>query len=244
MAPAPVSGSAQCERERCVLFVEKGLFLFGRALQSGELIQIDGLRFQSAEPREALVLQQARRVAEAHQSNKLLRLRRTKLKEEFGDREFGLRVEGRAVAQQIGLQRIGVVVHLMGADGAGGQHLVRVGFVVDGILSEDNPEEFTAAGFLRCSSKLLPPKHFLPIKSTVQIPTRDQNPQGRQMQSSVIFEVSEKAIGGKLTPPLETWADVTSGRSILVIENVIKVIVTVEFLESSEGCQLITETTE
>jgi len=110
--------------------------------------------------------------------------------------------------------------------------------------NDNNPADFTLAGYLRCTSKLLPPRHYLPICSTVHIPMKGIPSERRFTPSKVVFEASEKAIGGKLTLPNENWRQIVSGESPLVIDDTITVHVMVEFLDSDVECQLIDETTE
>jgi len=58
----------------------------------------------------------------------------------------------------------------------------------------------------------------------------------------VIFEAPEKAIGGKLTIADERWEDVISGKSVIVNQNTITVIVSIEFLSSDDGCLSMQDT--
>jgi len=99
------------------------------------------------------------------------------------------------------------------------------------------------AGFLRCSGNLIPPHHYLPIAYSVAIQTpRQENRERKFSTMKVIFEAPEKAIGGKLTLANEKWEDVIKGNSPIVNTNTITVIVTIEFLNSDDGCLSMQDT--
>jgi len=106
---------------------------------------------------------------------------------------------------------------------------------------DDNNTNLTLAGYLRCTSKILPPRHYLPIRSIVTV-LMDNETERRFVPSNVIFEASEKAIGGKLTLADENWEQILNGQSPIVINNTLTAIVTVEFLDTDEGCSRIEET--
>jgi len=100
-----------------------------------------------------------------------------------------------------------------------------------------SPNVYGMAGFLRCSGTLIPQQHYLPIAYSVSIQTpRNDNRERKFSTMRVIFEAPEKAIGGKLTLSDEKWEDVISGRSVIVHQNTITVIVAIEFLGTDEGC--------
>jgi len=102
------------------------------------------------------------------------------------------------------------------------------------------PEQLALAGFLRCTSKVIPPKHFLPVTITVVILMRGIPSERKFTTCKVVFEESEKAIGGKLTLDTENWAQVVGGQCPLVIDDTITALVTVEFLDcSGEDCKVI-----
>jgi len=102
----------------------------------------------------------------------------------------------------------------------------------------------TLAGYLRCTSKILPQKHFLPIRSIVAVTMSGEQSERKFVPSNVIFEASEKAIGGKLTLNDENWEQIITGKSPIIHNDTLTAIVTVEFLENDEGCHRIEETLE
>jgi len=111
------------------------------------------------------------------------------------------------------------------------------------IKSNENPPVYGMAGFLRCSGSLIPPQHYLPIAYSVAIQTpRHENRERKFSTMRVIFEAPEKAIGGKLTIADERWEDVISGKSVIVNQNTITVIVSIEFLSSDDGCLSMQDT--
>jgi len=93
----------------------------------------------------------------------------------------------------------------------------------------------TLGVFLRCTSKFMPERHYLPIRYTVQV---TQKPLGvtsdRRFQSTVLFENSAKAMGGKLTVDDDTWQNIIDGSSSIVVNDTISVTVTVEFLDDAK----------
>jgi len=101
-------------------------------------------------------------------------------------------------------------------------------------------ETFTIAGFLRCTSAILPSKHYLPISSTVSIKSKD-GPDRKFNPSRVVFEASEKAIGGKLTLTKENLAQIISGECPIVINDTIHITVEIELLDSKEEVQVVNE---
>eukprot|EP01124_Arcella_intermedia_P009195 TRINITY_DN15979_c0_g1_i2.p1 TRINITY_DN15979_c0_g1~~TRINITY_DN15979_c0_g1_i2.p1 ORF type:complete len:347 (+),score=53.55 TRINITY_DN15979_c0_g1_i2:425-1465(+) len=111
-------------------------------------------------------------------------------------------------------------------------------------IDENDTRHYTLAGFLRCTSKILPQKHYLPIASSVKIPLRGLPPERRFNTSKVIFEAPEKAIGGRLTVPSESWDQIIAGNNPMVNDDTIIVYISIEFLDDDEGCQIIQELTE
>jgi len=104
-------------------------------------------------------------------------------------------------------------------------------------------ENYTIAGFLRCTSAILPPRHYLPVSSTVAIKTQDGS-ERKFNPSRVVFEASEKAIGGKLTLQNENLTQIINGTSPLVVKNTMSVTIEIELLESPtqiETCQEIND---
>jgi len=112
------------------------------------------------------------------------------------------------------------------------------------ITDKNEAKNETLAGYLRCTSKILPQKHFLPIRSIVSVTMAGDLPERRFVPSNVIFEASEKAIGGKLTLNDENWEQIINAKSPIIHQDTLTAIVTVEFLESDEGCHRIEETLE
>jgi len=106
--------------------------------------------------------------------------------------------------------------------------------------TSDVNEAYTIAGFLRCTSAILPTKHYLPIKSTVSIKTKD-GVDRKFNPSSVVFEASEKAIGGKLTLSKENLAQIISGECPIVIDDSIHITVEIELLDAKEDVQLVND---
>jgi len=110
-----------------------------------------------------------------------------------------------------------------------------------GTKETDNPKDYNVGGFLRCSSPLMPSKHYLPVCFTIEIPlhTTGQSALRKFAPSRVVFQSSQSAIGGNLTIGKETWADVADGTCAIVVDNTISVNVTIEFLDDDNGCQLL-----
>jgi len=106
--------------------------------------------------------------------------------------------------------------------------------------TSDINETYTIAGFLRCTSAILPTKHYLPIKSTVSIKTKD-GVDRKFNPSSVVFEASEKAIGGKLTLSKENLSQIISGECPIVIDDSIHITVEIELLDAKEDVQLVND---
>jgi len=108
----------------------------------------------------------------------------------------------------------------------------------------NSPEttEYSLAGFLRCTSKLLPPKHYLPVSYFLRVASREFTSERKFTPSRVIFEAPDKAIGSKLTLPNENLSQIISGESPLVINDTLTVTVDLELLDSDEDCMIITNT--
>jgi len=98
-------------------------------------------------------------------------------------------------------------------------------------------ENYTLALYLRCNSKFMPEKHYLPIGATVSVQLKSSSE--RKFKYSVIFERPEKSIGGQITEPEETWPNIISGKSLIVFNNSITITFSLEFLDHSDNCQLI-----
>jgi len=88
------------------------------------------------------------------------------------------------------------------------------------------------AGFLGCSSSLLPPAFFLPVCYTIEIKLASSS--RKLPPNKVVFVSPEKAIGINLT-----LQDETVENNAIVVHDKLTVIVTVEFLDSGEGCALL-----
>jgi len=98
---------------------------------------------------------------------------------------------------------------------------------------------YALAGFLRCTSRLLPHKHYLPVSYSISIPYREHASERKFGLAKVIFESPDKAIGSKLTLPNENLSHIISGESLIVTNDSLTVTVELELLESDEECMLI-----
>jgi len=103
------------------------------------------------------------------------------------------------------------------------------------------PSDFALAGFLRCTSKLLPLKHYLPVCYSLRVASREYSSERKFTDSRVIFEATDRAIGSKLTLPNENLSQIISGESSLVIDDTLTVTVDIELLENDDNCTVITE---
>jgi len=110
--------------------------------------------------------------------------------------------------------------------------------IVGDPMEIDNTEiSYQLAVFLRCNSKYMPPRHFLPICMTVSVALRPSSE--RKFKSNyVIFEQSDKAIGGPLSD--ERWETIRNDPRSLLINDSITVTIYIEFLENPDSCQVFT----
>jgi len=106
------------------------------------------------------------------------------------------------------------------------------------MMETDNIQDnYTLGLFLRCNSKYMPNHHYLPLGITASILLKSSSE--RKFKFNVIFESPEKAIGGQITEPEETWPNIISGKSQIVWNNSITITFYLEFFEQSDNCQLI-----
>jgi len=107
------------------------------------------------------------------------------------------------------------------------------------IMETDNTlDRYTLAVYLRCNSKFIPEKQYLPICATLCVQLKSSSE--RKFKFNVIFERPDKAIGGLITEPDETWPNIISGKSQIVFNNSITITFSLEFLEGhSEICQTV-----
>ena len=106
------------------------------------------------------------------------------------------------------------------------------------LLDLDDLSMWTLACFTRCTSVILPPKHYLPVKTTVSIKTRD-GVDRKFNPNSVVYEASEKAIGGKITLAQETLKQIVNGDSPIVINDAIHITVEIELLDSKAPVEIV-----
>lgn len=111
--------------------------------------------------------------------------------------------------------------------------------------ASDSPENFKLAGYLRCVTKI--PNgttHRLPVSTTVKVAKKSEGDRVFKA-SSVIFEASEKAIGGILMLEGENWEQVENdGTTIncpIIINDTMTVTATIELLPEEDGCVVISE---
>jgi len=114
---------------------------------------------------------------------------------------------------------------------------------IDPSGSSEDPKNLTLAGYLRCTSAILPPQYFLPIRITVSV-SQPPYAERKFAPSSVVFEAPNKAIGGILTLAGENWEGILAGNCPIVVNNCMTVIVCVEFLEQDEPYQQVAQTLE
>jgi hypothetical protein len=102
-------------------------------------------------------------------------------------------------------------------------------------LDHGDNDNSTVGVFLRCTSKFMPERHYLPIRYLVQVTQKGGGvTQDRRFQSIVLFENSAKAMGGKLTVDDDNWSNIIDGTSSIVVNDTISVTVTVEFLDDAK----------
>jgi len=104
----------------------------------------------------------------------------------------------------------------------------------------DNTENGLLFIYLRCHSNYMPKRHYLPISTSVSVELRPSS-ERKFKSNNVIFESSEKAIGGLLSvhPEEDTLHNIKSGVSAIVINNSMTVTINIDFLESGETCKPI-----
>jgi len=98
-----------------------------------------------------------------------------------------------------------------------------------------NKSDYILAGYLRCTSKLLPEKYFLPICLTITVALSVPPYERKYSPVKVIFESSQKAIGCKISLPNETWDQIVSGMSPIVLNNTLTLTIGVQFLGSDKS---------
>jgi hypothetical protein len=94
------------------------------------------------------------------------------------------------------------------------------------------------SGYLQCTSAMMPAIHKLPVSMQYTISTSGHK--NRIFKPvKVIFTMSEKAIGGKLLTGAETWEDIKSGKSEIVVNDTITISAKIHFLNTTDDCQAI-----
>jgi hypothetical protein len=85
---------------------------------------------------------------------------------------------------------------------------------------------------------MMPAIHKLPVSMQYTISTSGHK--NRIFKPvKVIFTMSEKAIGGKLLTGAETWEDIKSGKSEIVVNDTITISAKIHFLNTTDDCQAI-----
>jgi len=102
-----------------------------------------------------------------------------------------------------------------------------------------NKSDYILGGYLRCTSKLLPEKYFLPISITITVALSVPPYQRQFAPVNVIFEDPQKAIGSIITLPNETWDGIVSGNSPLVFNNTLTFTIGVQFLGTDDKCETL-----
>jgi len=102
-----------------------------------------------------------------------------------------------------------------------------------------NKSDYILAGYLRCTSKLLPENYFLPICITITVALSVPPFVRKYAPLKVIFESPQKAIGCKITLPNENWEDIVSGQSPLVFNNTLTLTISVQFLGMDDKCETL-----
>jgi len=102
-----------------------------------------------------------------------------------------------------------------------------------------NKSDYILAGYLRCTSKLLPEKYFLPICITISVALSVPPYERKYTPVKVIFESPQKAIGCRITLPNETWDEIVSGNSSLVFNNTLTFTIGVQFLGTDDKCETL-----
>jgi len=85
------------------------------------------------------------------------------------------------------------------------------------------------AGYLRCTSEVTSnPLHYLPVSVTFEIILADSRTR-KFPPVSVVFDHFDRSIGSRMNPPNDNWERIRHGKSDIVKDDKIIVIISVEF---------------
>jgi len=110
-------------------------------------------------------------------------------------------------------------------------------------MEVDNPDlldYYQPAVYLRCHSRFMPVRHYLPISMTISVALKPSSERKFKNQY-VIFENSTQAIGGPLTD--DNWKKILEDplkQGGILINDSITVTIGLEFLDNADNCIVFT----